>query len=324
MYPEYQKFNPARTPSWRADRVLELVQHRPEPLGCSRRRDDEYVREYRNFLLKWFKYSTEEEQFSLFPKNPGLFHAHMIHYDSDTERRAIVQATLLAGLSNEQCADYWHTLPAAIEWYERLFFNVRDRLKAHHWIVKSVLGTAAHRAAGREDHLTENQRDLTYKLFAYFGGPLIFDVILSGFSAGSLPSRKDECDEWFESTFARLLTSRATQHARVFQVDKINVMQLMEITCAIIGARRAERQGVGPQSEVEKNIEIMLTKLPWGLATRREDQDLLTNQQREFADTAIEPRAEEQFMLAMGQVPQSLVRDRQEMGQKVITVSAEE
>lgn len=324
MDAKYQKYNPFRTPSWRTDRALELVQHRPEPLRCSRKRDDEYIREYRSFLLKYFRCHTDDGRANLSSGNPGLFYAHVMHHHPDTEQRAIIQARLLAGLDNEQIAKYWHTLPETIEWYERLFFNVRDRLDAHDWVVKAVLGTAANRISVGDGRLTDNQRDMTYKLFAFFGGPLIFDVILSGFSAGNMPSRQTECDEWFETTFARLLTNRATQHARVFEVNKYNVMQLMEITCAIIGGRRAEREGGGPQNEVERNIEVMLEKLPWGLATRKEDHERLTVEQRMFSNTAVEPRTEEQFMLAAGQVPQNLIQDQQRMGQTVITVSSED
>ena len=61
--------------------------------------------------------------------------------------------------------------PAAVAWYVKLFFDIRDRLTARDYIIIQVLGT---RFVRRE--LTLNDKDVLLKFFRFFGGPLVIDA----------------------------------------------------------------------------------------------------------------------------------------------------
>jgi hypothetical protein len=303
----YAKYNPFRTPEWRADRAMTLVGNQPRRRRALRT-DDVWVREYAWFLARYLpagENDNEEAKEQLFVRNPGLYFAQEIHFNEDYEWRAILQARLLTNDSYENIAKGLATMPSAIEAYEAVFFNVRDRLDSHDWIVKTVLGTAMDRAANREGTLTEHQRNMTYKLFGYFGGPLILDAIISGFNRGTLPTRKTEVAGWFDSTVKNLLRSKAAVAARVFEVNKFNVMQLFEIQLGVITSDlQAKSQQSGPVSPLVKNVQALLEMSPWALA--KDPNAPMTPEQKRFAKTAIEPTLEEEFSLACGTVPDSL------------------
>lgn len=307
---EFQKHNMLRTTSWRYDRVLELVDARPRK-AASRRYDDEFVREYRQFLPRYLDEEHEINRKALFPHFPAIYYAHELHFSTDTEWRAMLQAFILAGETDGEIANRLCSLPDAIKWYESLFFNVRDRLDKHTWIVKAVLGTSAYRAANREGSMTVNQRDLVYKLFAYFGGPVILDVIISGFVRGLLPKKREEIKSWFDQTYALLIRQRATIAARLFEVNKYNVMQLFEIHCAIMAGERSASEG-GPQTNVEKNVEALMKAVPWNMGKTRIDH--LSELQQKYLLSAVEPRADEQMALAAGIMPDSLLQAEQDYG----------
>lgn len=313
MHSQFQQFNPFRDPQWRYERCLKLVEHRPRPLNASPRRDDEYVRRYRKFLLRFLRDESEEARAALFPLDPAIFYAHLIHHHPDREWRSIVQARLLTGATDEEIAHMGATLPETINLYERLFFNVRDRLDNKDWIVKTILGTATQRSANRYDTTTDHQRDLLYKLFGYFGGPVILDVIISGFASRDLPQSAKHVSGWFDRTLKTLIKRRATTEAHRFECDKFKVMELMHIHMSIIAAEK--ESGGGASTDYEKCISEMLAQTPWGVAKKGFSK--LNQNQQKFAISAVEPRADEQMELAFGKVPATLI-EREEHTAKAL------
>ena len=108
-------------------------------------------RKARSFMLKWRKGEGAREQ--LLIEDPGLYYAYMI-YDNihtDPEVRFMLEARLLSGQPADEIANALKTLPDAVKWYERLFFNVRPFLSHHDWIVKHVLLPSADRFLDADD-----------------------------------------------------------------------------------------------------------------------------------------------------------------------------
>lgn len=324
MHSQFQKYSPFRPPAWRQERVLELLDHMPEPKRPHRRRDDKYVREYYRFLRKFTAQEGPEGQATLFEKNPALYLAHALHFHTDREWRAIAQGLLLSGDPLEDCADHLDTLPEALDWYEKIFFNVRDRLHAQMWVSKTILGSAAYRASNRNGNVTENQQELLFKMFGYFGGATILSIVVAGHRRGNLPRRKEEMIPWFDETFSTLIRSRATQAAQVFEVNKFNVMELLGLNVSIISGERAATQG-GPETDVEQNVRAFMERIPWVVA-RKGAKDLQENTlEHHYATSAVEPRADEQLALALGEAPKQLtLAEEQHDASRVIAVAISE
>ena len=324
MHSQFQRYNPFRPAAWRQERVLELIENLPAPKKPNRRRDDKYVRDYYRFLLKYMAQTTEAGRSALFEANPALFYAHAIHFHPDKEWRSIAQGFLLTGDPLEECSAVLDTLPEALHWYEKLFFNVRDRLDAEVWVAKTILGSSAYRAANREGTVTDNQQDLLFKLFGYYGGPLILRIVISGFRRGSLPRRREEIGPWFDDTFTTLIKSRSAQAARVFQINKYNVMQLMDIQCGIMVAERSVAQG-GPETDVEQNVKAFMERIPWFMAKKNAKDLSGDSVALHYATSAIEPRADDQMAMALGFTPEPLkLAEEEHDSSRIISVQTSE
>lgn len=307
MATSFELNNPFRTPEWRADRAMALSGSAPRLRPA--RSDDIYVREYAKFLNRYMHAGeslTPAQQQELYARNASLYYAQMMHFHNDFEWRAMLQARLLTRESYKEIAKRFGTVPEAIEWYAAIFFDVKDRLDCHDWIVKSVMGTAMDRAANREGTMTDHQRNLTYKLFGYYGGPLVLDVIISGFTRDPFPTQSSEIPRWLDSTIKNLLRSRAATAARVFEVNRFNVMQLFELELAIISSDiQAKSLETGVQSPIAKGVEMLLKQAPWALMQDKEAN--VTPEQIEFSTSAVEPSWGEEYALAQGKKPQSLL-----------------
>lgn len=318
MHPEYQKFNPFRTPNWRLDRVLQLVDNRPRPLPVSRRRDDRYIVEYRRFLLKWRSRTGDEERLDMFPENPGMFMAHFIYYHPDKEWRAMVDACLLAGMTDHEIGEHVGTLPEAIDAYEALFFNVRDRLTNQVWIVKTILGAFSARQANANGTIDEGQYYMLLKLFGYYGGPDVLMTLLSGCQERGRPHSLKDVANWFDETLSANIRRHAVLASRSLQTNKFNAVQIMELHTKLIEIARVQEANAGSTNADEKNIAATLTAIPWmaGPAAAKK----LPSPLQQFSETAAELRADEMLLLNAGMSAETT----EGMEKLAITVKAEE
>jgi hypothetical protein len=78
--------------------------------------------------------------------------------------RTVVEANILARRTDDQVAAKTGIELKTVQWYEALFFNVRDRLHASDWIVATAIGNDRTPAA-------------VLKRFAYFAGPHVLDAV---------------------------------------------------------------------------------------------------------------------------------------------------
>lgn len=306
----FEQFNPFRRPDWRRKRVEILVDADPGPKMSSRKYDDKYVKKYRSFCLKLRK--IEDRQVDpetaiarLFHDEPGLYYAHNYYHHPDQEWRDIVEARILAREPDDYIAGEVHTMPETIFWYEKIFFNVRDRIESRSYIVKTILGGFHQRTTNVESTLPYNQTAMCYKLFAYFGGPLVLDIILSGFDDTPMPFKGPKAREFIDNSMQVTSSRKSAMSSYCLPVNKFNVMQLMELHQRFITFESEARNASGGAgSEYEANIEKFFEQIP--LAIGEAATEGRTPQTLEFEKTAAEPRAHEQLALAHGEVPDTL------------------
>lgn len=273
--------DPFLRPYWRHERVLELRQSIP-PRRCSRR-DDIWIQGYREFLLHYDRGMTSRER--LLAANPGLFYAHKIQHlrESEPETALMIEARLLAGMSYQEIAANVKTYPKTIEWFEKLYFNVIDRLSYHDWIIKSILLPAyeqysdmlAANPVRRKDtrrnkplrvirEISKPHLDMSLKFFAYFGGPLVCDIMISGFQRHQHVRNADDLSDYFNRQFELQIQRRSVQAAMTFNVNSFNVMELFAVHSRLLEIQRSGRGAEDKRSEFEKNVGALMKELPWG------------------------------------------------------------
>jgi hypothetical protein len=151
----------------------------------------------------------------------------------------------------------------------------------------------------------DHERSLAYILFGYFGGPLVLDSVISGFSARPIPTTSMEITRWFDNTLQQSLRIRSTVAARLFQINRYNVMRLFEMHTGLVQAMEAVRGGEkGSPDMLAKIVESMYEETPWhssmNVNVDRNSAEIY------FASTAQEPRASERLLIGQGSVPDHL------------------
>jgi hypothetical protein len=124
---------------------------------------------------------------SLYEKMPSVGQAHFLYVSRDRLSRDILEAWLLTGLSSDEIADEFAMDPSAIDYFEKLFFNVRDRLDCSDWISLVIRRqTSEHSAEGDE----RGGADLGYiiRLYAFHGGPLVLRALVAAVAPEKMKS----------------------------------------------------------------------------------------------------------------------------------------
>ncbi len=118
--------------------------------------------------------------------------AHDVYYSRDEMSRGILEARLLTREGPATVANRFGATVGVVDAYERLFFNVPDRLDQPDWIRAQVLSMTG----GREPTPTAQTQSTTlpqvYRHIAYHGGALALDLALDGVARSPLPKSPEK------------------------------------------------------------------------------------------------------------------------------------
>lgn len=317
VYKDVRLANPFLRPYWRHERVTAMLASVPPER--TKRYDDEYVQGYKKFLFQWNKSETNRDR--LMHDNPGLFFAYLLHDRThlEPELRLMIEARLLADVDRDQIAHEAKTIPETVEWYEKLFFNVSPFLTHHDWIVKHVLLPSSDRFIedSSDDDSDEEftprpssevvrpHLDMTLKFFAFFGGPLICDVMISGFRRDKRITSYEDIPEYFNEQFASQIMRRSAQASGQFEINKYNVMELFATHSRLIEIQRSIEGQEDRHNEFEKHINAMLSELPWTAGL--DGKELFAESPiGVYDDGAAELNEEELMLYGSGKEPESV------------------
>jgi hypothetical protein len=274
------KYNPSLPPEWRFNRVLEMVDRYDSAPGRCTQRDDVYVKGLRNFILRYRHSNDQRARDALLAEDPGLFWAFQIYerkLDNLDSRAMLIEARILAGQSDEDIAAELGTIPEVAEWYEALFFNVRDRLANHDWIVEEVLYPAMNRSLQasmareakpkdqRQTPLAQPFHDATLKLFAYFGGPFVLDQVIAGFRRGQRAGSADEVAGYFDGHYRNEIRHRSAMAATIFEVNQDNVMELFNVHGRLMEIEKSNDSLEHKQDVMHRAVSGFLKEMKFGV-----------------------------------------------------------
>lgn len=296
-YANFERQNPLRQPSWRYAQALKFS--RPKN---NRYKIDPWIDSMGRFLRIWnqsTKFDVERRRVDLYYKYPAEYRAFDLwkaEGDGPTHMRYTVEARILAGQTNDEIAKYVCVEPEAIEAYEQVFFNVRDRLSYRDYICGQVLNVAAQRGS---DSL---EMDFTAKFFGYFGGPFLLDTVLATYDMSlDKPQTAGAAKATFTQHVERSLERKLAENVNGIQISRYNVAQLLEIHAKIThDLRKREDESDQGGSGIEKCIQAFQTLTPWN--TGRDAREALLNSAAgsQFAG-AMEQRAGQMYKLTAGQ-----------------------
>jgi len=265
---------------WRHVRAKELAGNGENPPLPLRYTDDDVVRRLRKYLINTRRYPEEQD---LFLTDPELFNAFRVQRRRGDEFRWYLEARILSGQTDEEIGAKLALLPDAVSLYEQSFFHVRDRLGFHDWTLRQILGPRIDRSTA------ERAEEIAAKLFAYFGGPLALDVILTGMPQGRMLENPEHAADYMDEAWAATIRKRSFAAARAVSFDAYNVMQVFEIHGRLIDAVKSGAgggAGGGGSGEVNQRIYDFCRTIPWkvGPAYGEEAKTIGASFQRETVD----------------------------------------
>lgn len=270
-YPALCLHDPLRDPAWRYRRAARLAETPVTPGALPLRTDDEPTQK----LLRLVRHlprleaylaaeaaecHDEREWQRLKSWEADILTALRIYYDESPDLAAVVQGGILAGLDDAGVAEQIGATPDVVAWYHRLFFDARDRLGAHDWIVKVIRTPfAARGAVAPASQPPSHGRAVALMTFAYFGGSHALDAVAQGLRHGKPLTDAADDDEWFGETLAHLVQLNAAVAADMLRTHRHGVISLLRLALPRGRARGGRSQRTGKSAEqAHHDIEAML------------------------------------------------------------------
>lgn len=300
-----EKYNPFRATCWRYNRVLHLAD-RPRVLPCASY-DDELIREARDFFVmrRAAKRGDELAYNKAVCANPGMHYAFQLfeRYDSDARRH--IESRLLARQSDDEIAGLSAMLADGVDTYERLFFNVRDRLSCSDWIVRQAIAPSSDAFSG-SDPLKNHE--LSMKFFAYFAGPIALNAIITGWCGSGAAKDRNDLMDLYDLQYKFSLRRKSTAAATAFEVNRYNVMQLFDLHQRLMEAESANGADKN-KTDIADNILGMLNEIEWTVGSIDVKNHDATASLKEFDEMAAELRDHEMLSMRNGRMSEAKKTD---------------
>lgn len=219
-------FERFRLPQWRWSRVLEMCQTYPPARALPS--DDEFIRQAKQF---WILYRVDHlnpvARLRLANQHPDLLAAVELGVFADAPWDAtkdvacdMIRAQILAAQSVKEIEMSTGLSPETIRWYERLFFDVRDRLEYPVWVMSHVLLPAADRENLRRKYRSYQSSAVcsgfVLQMLAYYAGKQVFDTMLG-------PARMKGSRQTLPMFLATLVNQKAVRGVMTGSVSRYNI-----------------------------------------------------------------------------------------------------
>jgi hypothetical protein len=260
--------NPFRSPSWRCARVMKLLRLELPP----RRFDGYPIRAYRRFILNCNAAGNDEQQLEVaYEDLPHVASAHSLHYSPEIEAQQILEARLLTGETFEVISSRLGLETQAVELYEQLFFDVRSRLRARDVINKFILDSRGARSFCKDGTMTVEQRGFLYRLFAYYDGPLVLDAMITSIGNLAAPTDPRDVGQWFDNALRAIVQTRSTAAARLFEINKQNMMQLLKLAMPTRPKTKVQGEDASNPEALNRRMFTVLTALEQAIVNNSVD-----------------------------------------------------
>lgn len=230
--------------------------------GIPRRNEDAATLAAVKFQQALARCTNDIDRHMLMEREPGIYHAYLVRRPAETQEGSIqrwsLEARLLTNESDDDIADKIGCTPTIIEWYERLFFNVREKLRARDYIMTTVIGPAVHTG------MTDRDYDILWKVFGYIYGPIVLDAFMTtSTSIGSLVETGEEVNDRFDVDISATIRRKAMICARTYVLNGFTQEGMMNIYSRFRELEQAKDSGGQAKDTFMNTIQVVINKMPW-------------------------------------------------------------
>jgi hypothetical protein len=271
--------------------------------------DDEATFKGYSFIKKWETIckntdplNQEDKLAEIFLENPALYYAYDIFLKPSSDHcKASIEARILARQPSEEIAQVLSLANArVVDWYEALFFNVRDRIDSVDYISKQVIGPVI--GTG----ISNVRAELSAKFFGYFGGLAMLEFALNGTDLSiPRPQAGQSIDAYADAMFNSIIRSRSMTTAMSMELDTYKVMPLLELHAKLIEEHNKASLNAGPKNQLEETVAALLMSVPWSVGQSRENM-LKDSSLGSYVGNAVEPRTADLLLLSSGKTSDQL------------------
>lgn len=288
---QFHPANPFRGTAWRWEQARLM---REKKVRIAAKTADKHVLQAYKFQIALEKCKDDVDRWTLMEQYADLYSAYLIHRRGDDEdrhpMRFAIEARLLSGQQDREIAELLGISVSAVELYERLFFNVKEKLKHTDYVMTCVIGPSVH--AG----LSDRDYDLLWKLYGYLYGPTMLDAFISTTSRRFRPETLNEVDAALADDARSALQRKVATVARTFVINPFSQSELLNIYARFLEVEKETNSGKA-QDVILQNVQVMLDKLPWqsgseGLAASGHIAD--------YDRSAVELRTDELLQVSVG------------------------
>ena len=254
---KFRKDHPYRPVNWRWERARVVKEY--GKLTPGRNRDDHWTRIAVKFRAAKDRCKTEADLYRLFDTWPDLAMAYELwdeegfNIGRSNAMRYEIEARLLAGESFESIAKRSGLSQNVLKYYERLFFNVTDRLDNKMYIFHVAIGDTLHRG------MTDRDYAVIWKLYAYVRGSTMLDFLISTFNDWTKPT-KGQIETTLLEDHKLNMRRKAALASRMSSINQHTADRLIELHTKITEIEKAA--GEASQDAIHNNIQVMLNNLP--------------------------------------------------------------
>ena len=114
--------------------------------------------------------------------------------------------------------------------------------------------------------------DASLKYFAYNGGPVVLDYLLTGCMPGKAVLNADDLAKFFDTHWSMAARARSAQAIRTFEINKYNVMELFALHANIVALEKGADGKSTQQTTIERHVSSILDELPWTVGRNERGQ----------------------------------------------------
>lgn len=298
---EISPSNPRRPTDWRWQRACLLVESTPpsDHFSFNRRDDDEWVRKGATFKRQLDSCDDDADRRSLLRNFADFYWAHDIYQDEGNPYKSEMEARLLTPDAVDDVSNHLGVEPGTVKIYEKMFYNVGDKLNTPGYVYHTAIGREMHRG------FTEREYDKLWKWYAYAYGSLMLDSLIGQAIDVTVPDTPSQVKAaWKDDGMGSIIRKQAIA-ARTMPVNSFTQADLLHIWTKFVEIEKsAEASGAG-NSALLANVEALLDLAPSMLVGKRvKDEDFPSL--AAFDKEGHELRTHELLMIATGEAPPGL------------------
>lgn len=285
--------SPLRPPDWRWLKVKAYTRADRE---LSRFKNDRYVFEAHRFNEQLEESAQPWQLEELCDQFESLFFAHSFYSTEGRESsRWELEARLLAREDYASIATKLSCTVETIDIYEKLFFNVSDRLESVGWVINSVIGRSIHTG------LHERDFDLLWKLYGYLGGPCMLDLIIKRLGISKQrASSEQEANLFMADALPIQANMNASKAMLINPVNNFTAVPVIQIEQTYRQIQKDVASG-NSVDVVMNGLNKVFQSLSWSTGSGTIKHQTLPSM-KEVDVQAVELRASEMIQVAAGQL----------------------